>query len=181
MKAAAALTSTSDHQLPPLKSRVKSFHTPNGLTSTASTSSGNSTFYPTTSDVELVVLRPVTYTSLKDITPSSPPSQQGVLTPPASGGTRKNSWDDVAIKNPLVKQAAIAYLQPMSTPPVMGDRNWLQRLKDKFCFGRDDEEVNQLGCLGFANHVVFVPIRGILCRAIGISSSSTDEQSQHLE
>ncbi|KAG6571006.1 hypothetical protein SDJN02_27632, partial [Cucurbita argyrosperma subsp. argyrosperma] len=79
------------------------------------------------SDIEMTPLQ--SYTSLKDLlpdTPSPPPSAAYPLQCPA--------WDELPIKNPLVKHAALAYLQPMLTPPAAGDRSFMRRLK-KHGFG----------------------------------------------
>lgn len=60
------------------------------------------------------------YTSLRDIMPHP----------------NNDSWNEIPIKNHLLKQAAIAYLQPMSTPPPeVGNKGFLQTLKENCgCF-----------------------------------------------
>ncbi|KAK9164597.1 hypothetical protein Syun_005499 [Stephania yunnanensis] len=65
--------------------------------------------------LELIAIRNMSYTSLKDLAPSSPP--------PATG--------EIPIKNRLVKQAAWAYLQPMSPADAFmesRDRSFFRRL-----------------------------------------------------
>ncbi|KAK6916759.1 hypothetical protein RJ641_019620 [Dillenia turbinata] len=69
------------------------------------------------SDIEMVALQTLSYTSLKDLLPASPP--MGIPSPPY---TRHGSWHEIPIKNPLVKHAAWAYLQPMSTSQVSDER-----------------------------------------------------------
>uniref|UniRef100_A0A2P2QX33 Uncharacterized protein LOC105638508 n=1 Tax=Rhizophora mucronata TaxID=61149 RepID=A0A2P2QX33_RHIMU len=93
----------------------------------------------------MIAIQSATYTSLKDLLP--PPS---ILSPSA----HNSSWQEVPIKNPLVKHAALAYLQPMSTPLEVGDQGFFRRLKDQF-FG-------QCGCLGWFRDVVWKPLRNSL-------------------
>ncbi|KAJ1436332.1 hypothetical protein SESBI_04364 [Sesbania bispinosa] len=66
----------------------------------------------------MVVVPTVSYTSLRDIVPHDP---------------NNASWNQIPIKNPLLKQAALAYLQPMSTPPEIGNKTFLDHLKEN-CF-----------------------------------------------
>ncbi|KZV41130.1 hypothetical protein F511_09326 [Dorcoceras hygrometricum] len=58
--------------------------------------------------VNVVDLRSMSYTSLKDLLPDSPTP----TTPPA--GFRVDRWRDIPIKDPLVQCAAWAYLHPMA-------------------------------------------------------------------
>lgn len=69
------------------------------------------------SDLELTRMQhSLGYTSLKDLLPANSSS----------------SWyGEIPIKNPLVKQAALAYLQPMSTPTQSGDKNLFRRLREQ--------------------------------------------------
>ncbi|KFK25029.1 hypothetical protein AALP_AA8G057800 [Arabis alpina] len=65
---------------------------------------------PSSFDFELITLKPssfVAYTSLRDIIPSSSPSNSSVNLPSING-----SSGDISIRNRLVKQAAWSYLQP---------------------------------------------------------------------
>ncbi|GAB4833274.1 hypothetical protein Ancab_031521 [Ancistrocladus abbreviatus] len=90
-------------------------------------------------DFELIPLKSPSYISLRDILPSSP----SVLSPTAtafvatttttsasstyssSGGISFLSGCEISIRNRLVKQAAWAYLQPMSSSPsASGGRFW---------------------------------------------------------
>ncbi|KAK6946473.1 hypothetical protein RJ641_014017 [Dillenia turbinata] len=98
------------------------------------------------SDIEMVALQTLSYTSLKDLLPASPPV--GTPSPP------NGSWHEIPIKNPLVKHAAWAYLQPMSTSRESDERG-LFDLFSHCVFGSDDDE----GCIGF--------LRGILDGILG--------------
>ncbi|XP_030450362.1 uncharacterized protein LOC115672635 [Syzygium oleosum] len=83
------------------------------------------------SDIEMIAFQSVAYTSLRDLLPLSPPP------PSAASPTNNSSWYEIPIKNPLVKHAALAYLQPMSSPPEVGDKGLLGRLQDScgcFCW-----------------------------------------------
>ncbi|XWS62616.1 hypothetical protein CRYUN_Cryun06bG0026400 [Craigia yunnanensis] len=77
------------------------------------------------SDIEMITIQSVSYTSLKDLLPMSPPA----ITSP----THNSSWHEIPIKNPLVKHAALAYLQPMSSPPDVGEKGLFGRLKERCC------------------------------------------------
>ncbi|KAB1215306.1 hypothetical protein CJ030_MR4G018390 [Morella rubra] len=83
------------------------------------------------SDIEMITIQSVTYTSLKDLLPSSSPAS--IMSP-----THNSSWyDEIPIKNPLVKHAALAYLLPMSTARESGDKGLFGRLREQCsCQGR---------------------------------------------
>ncbi|KAK9944213.1 hypothetical protein M0R45_009791 [Rubus argutus] len=97
------------------------------------------------SDIEMITIQTVTYTSLKDLLPASPPT---IASP-----THNSSWYEVPIKNPLVKHAALAYLQPMSTPPEVGGKGLFRTIRDK-CRCADG-----VGCLDWFRDVVFKSVR----------------------
>lgn len=90
---------------------------------------------PQISDIEMITIQTVSYTSLKDLLPVSPAAS--IASP-----THNSSWQEIPIRNPLVKHAAMAYLQPMSTPAEVGGKG---------CFGR----VRDCECLGWINDVVW--------------------------
>ncbi|XVF45582.1 hypothetical protein PTKIN_Ptkin02bG0217600 [Pterospermum kingtungense] len=96
------------------------------------------------SDIEMITIQSVSYTSLKDLLPSSTPA--AAITSP----THNSSWYEIEIpiKNPLVKHAALAYLQPMSTPPEVGEKGLFGRLKEKCCS-------RECGCLLWIYDVVW--------------------------
>ncbi|XP_047318890.1 uncharacterized protein LOC124922202 [Impatiens glandulifera] len=73
------------------------------------------------------------YTSLKDILPSVSVQSPTTAAPsprPGGGGGGNLSAYDITIRNPLVKQAAWAYLQPMSAEENSDGRHFLQFLRD---------------------------------------------------
>ncbi|KAF5727132.1 hypothetical protein HS088_TW22G00819 [Tripterygium wilfordii] len=91
------------------------------------------------SDIEMVTIQTKTYTSLKDIFPAS--------TPAITSATGLNSsWHEIPIKNPLLKHAAWAYLQPMSTPTEIEERGFWGKLKERCC--------GEWGCVGWLKDVV---------------------------
>uniref|UniRef100_A0A0V0GRT9 Putative ovule protein n=1 Tax=Solanum chacoense TaxID=4108 RepID=A0A0V0GRT9_SOLCH len=80
-------------------------------------------------DVEMVTMESLTYTSLKDLLPESPPS----ILSPTNG--RKDSWREIPMKDPLLQHAAWAYLQP--TAVAEADQCFSEKMKNK-CFGLFD-------------------------------------------
>lgn len=123
------------------------------------------------SDIEMITIPAVKYTSLRDIMPEHPP-------PPAiMSPAKSSSWNEIPIKNPLVKQAALAYLQPMSTPPEVGNKGLFGMLKEKcFCGGR-----GELGCFQWLSGVVFKTIAEIFvrfCEGRGIDESEEDDEEE---
>ena len=102
------------------------------------------------SDIGMTTVQSIGYTSLKDLLPSSS-SSPAVMSP-----TPSSSWYEIPIKNPLVKHAAMAYLQPMSSPPEIGNKGLLAKLKEKcFCGG------GVCGCFGWINDVVLGTVREV--------------------
>lgn len=75
-------------------------------------------------DIEMIALENLSYTSLKDLMPSS--------SPPASASPTGGSWREIPIKDPLVQHAAWAYLQPMAEPRD-DDGRWWKRLERSCC------------------------------------------------
>lgn len=122
------------------------------------------------SDIEMITIQTVTYTSLKDLLPASPPT---IMSP-----TQNSSWHEIPIKNPLVKHAALAYLQPMSTPPEVGDKGLLRMLREKCLCGGE----NGLGCFAWLGDVVLSGVRDVfggVCRngcEIGDEEDEDDEE-----
>ena len=70
---------------------------------------------------------PQTYTSLKDILPVSA-SNAAVSSPTPASASAVSSGYEISIRNRLVKQAAWAYLQPMSSSPGSSGPHFLHRL-----------------------------------------------------
>ncbi|GKV23988.1 hypothetical protein SLEP1_g33650 [Rubroshorea leprosula] len=108
------------------------------------------------SDIEMITIQSVSYTSLKDMLPLS------LTTSP----TYNSSWYEIPISNPLVKHAAMAYLQPMSTPREVGGKGVFGMLKEWFC--------GECGCLAFINDVVWVALKEAFRRGDGL-----DDEYEH--
>ncbi|XP_024984805.1 uncharacterized protein LOC112520632 [Cynara cardunculus var. scolymus] len=110
------MAAADDSTTPPISilRRRNSIGTPTKFHDLFSSSSTTTTTTATSSsssvDFELVSIKPTCYTSLRDILPS-PPSIVHSPKPPSDSGY------EISIRNRLVKQAAWAYLQPMSTSP----------------------------------------------------------------
>lgn len=85
-----------------------------GDSSSSSTTSSSQSFPAV--DFELISIKPLSYTSLKDLLPS-PAVQSPTSSAPAAATAGGGSGYEISIRNRLVKQAAWAYLQPMSTSP----------------------------------------------------------------
>jgi hypothetical protein len=76
-------------------------------------------------DLDLLTSSPA-YTSLKDLLPASASASAGIGSPTAATAA---SGYEISIRNRLVKQAAWAYLQPMSSSPgSSGPTHFLRRL-----------------------------------------------------
>lgn len=78
-------------------------------------------------DLELLSIKPAShsYSSLKDLLPSV-----AVVNSPKTKSARPGP--DICIRNRLVKQAARAYLQPMSTAPGSTGGDFFHRLWTRF-------------------------------------------------
>ncbi|XP_027177386.1 uncharacterized protein LOC113776433 [Coffea eugenioides] len=92
----------------------------NSISATPTSSSSTSTSSSLV-DFDFISIKPVSYISLRDLLPSTPVNSPKPNSPAQTGS-------DISIKNRLVKQAAWAYLQPMSTCPDSSARNFLHRL-----------------------------------------------------
>ncbi|KAI3446288.1 hypothetical protein Pfo_002953 [Paulownia fortunei] len=92
-------------------------------------------------DIEMFALQSMSYTSLKDLLPASPP--QSTMSPTSS------SWREIPIKDPLLQHAAWAYLQPMAEARDE-DNRWWRRLEEKCC-----------GMFRCFNDVVLVVFKGL--------------------
>eukprot|EP00262_Sarcandra_glabra_P020724 TRINITY_DN8404_c0_g1_i1.p1 TRINITY_DN8404_c0_g1~~TRINITY_DN8404_c0_g1_i1.p1 ORF type:complete len:170 (+),score=0.66 TRINITY_DN8404_c0_g1_i1:134-643(+) len=131
----------------PAKPQSSSFPTANG---------DNRSFL--TVDFELVNLKPMSYTSLKDLMPSSPAAIQS---PTAAGA---GNWNEISIRNRLVKQAAWAYLQPMAVSPESSNQHFFHRIRNRF----SSEFRNPVNaCLGFINFRVIPTIARAFNRLLG--------------
>ncbi|OVA15965.1 hypothetical protein BVC80_1823g20 [Macleaya cordata] len=100
----------------------------------------------------------ITYTSLRDMLP-----------PPLSTG---QSFHEIPIKNRLVKQAAWAYLQPMSNSPESDEHDR--------CLGNCVE--NQInGCFVFIKENVLRAFRGLFRGIFRQVHDNDDDQQQQQE
>ncbi|XP_022726286.1 uncharacterized protein LOC111282462 [Durio zibethinus] len=95
------------------------------------------------SDIEMITMQSVSYTSLKDLLPTQ--------TPAIASPTHNSSWHEIPIKNPLVKHAALAYLLPMSSPPEVGEKGLFGRLKERCC--------GECGCVLWLYDVVWRSVK----------------------
>ncbi|XVE75885.1 hypothetical protein DITRI_Ditri12bG0127800 [Diplodiscus trichospermus] len=100
---------------------------PNPLETATSFPNGNASSPPL--DLELISLKTslASYTSLKDILSSSP-----VAINSPTAGSATNSGYEISIRNRLVKQAAWAYLQPMSASPDSSGPHFFRRIWLRF-------------------------------------------------
>ncbi|KAE8704628.1 hypothetical protein F3Y22_tig00110450pilonHSYRG01066 [Hibiscus syriacus] len=116
--------------------------TPTLLQSATSLPKGDAA--PSPLDLELISLKAsfASYTSLKDILPSSTVT----INSPTAAGSATNSGYEISIRNRLVKQAAWAYLQPMSASPDASGPHFLRRLWPQFSSHNPISS-----CLGFFN------------------------------
>ncbi|XP_024979323.1 uncharacterized protein LOC112516487 [Cynara cardunculus var. scolymus] len=96
-------------------------HHPSSTSTTTTTSNSSA-------DFELLSLKPASYTSLRDILPSTP----AVVQSPKVSSSAVRSGYEIPIRNRLVKQAAWAYLRPMSTSPDSGGSTIFHRLWNRF-------------------------------------------------
>lgn len=87
--------------------------------------SSSATTSSSSDDMELLSIKPNShsYTSLKDLLPTA-----AVNSPRPSSAPLGQSGSDICIRNRLVKQAAWAYLQPMSTSPGSADGSFVRRI-----------------------------------------------------
>ncbi|KAL4578294.1 hypothetical protein LXL04_014415 [Taraxacum kok-saghyz] len=95
-------------------------HYPSSSTMTTTMSSSLSS----SPDFELVSLKPASYTSLRDILLST----AAVVQSPKVPSSAAHSGYEISIRNRLVKQAAWAYLQPMSTSRDSGGSTVFHRV-----------------------------------------------------
>ncbi|KAL0333521.1 UNVERIFIED_CONTAM: hypothetical protein Sangu_1508300 [Sesamum angustifolium] len=90
-----------------------------------SSSSAATTTSSSSDDLELLSIKPtsLSYTSLKDLLPLA-----AVNSPKPNSVHQAQPGSDICIRNRLVKQAAWAYLQPMSASPGSSSSNFFHRL-----------------------------------------------------
>ncbi|KAB2097585.1 hypothetical protein ERO13_A01G170700v2 [Gossypium hirsutum] len=76
------------------------------------------------SDIELISIQSVSYTRI------------------SSASNNNSSCNEISIKNPLVKHAALAYLKPMLSPTEMVERGSFGKIKRCDAFWESKEEVD---------------------------------------
>ncbi|KAK4371792.1 hypothetical protein RND71_007176 [Anisodus tanguticus] len=134
-------------------------------TATSSSSASSSLTNSVSDDFELLSIKPVSYTSLRDLLPPAAVNSPRPMTPVSHG----QSGSEISIRNRLVKQAAWAYLQPMSTSPDSSGRSLFSRL-----FFRSPVNNPVAGLIEFVDRHIFAPLTRALdwlLRAIRIRSS----------
>lgn len=97
------------------------------------------------------------YTSLRDLLPQF--SSGSINSPTAASSASCRSGFEISIRNRLVKQAAWAYLQPMSASPGSAGPSFLQQLWLRLC-----SPVSS--CLNFIGHHLIPFIAKVLKRII---------------
>ncbi|KAK9286628.1 hypothetical protein L1049_015028 [Liquidambar formosana] len=143
-----------------LTHQTSSFLIPNGIHSPVEIS-----------DIEMISIHSLTYTSLKDLLPARSPARSPSMATITSP-THNSSWHEIPIKNPLVKHAAWAYLQPMSTPPESDDRNFFLKLKDKCCYGCG------IGCFAYFGEVLLQGIKQVFSERREIDDYYDDDDDE---
>ncbi|KAE8657781.1 hypothetical protein F3Y22_tig00116982pilonHSYRG00055 [Hibiscus syriacus] len=115
---------------------------------------------PSPLDLELISLKAssASYTSLKDILPSPVVA----INSPTAAGSAANSGYEILIRNRLVKQAAWAYLQPMSATPDSSGNHLFRQLWLRF------SSQNPISsCLRFFNHKLVPCLTRLVDRIFG--------------
>lgn len=134
-------------------------------TATATSSASLSLTNSVSDDFELFSIKPVSYTSLRDLLPLAAVNSPRPLATASNG----QSGSEISIRNRLVKQAAWAYLQPMSTSPDSSGRRLFSRL-----FFRFPVHNPVAGVIEFVDRCIIAPLaRAVdwLLRAIRIRGS----------
>lgn len=133
----------------PRQSSVSTITTSTTATATATSSASSSLTNSVSDDLELFSIKPVSYTSLRDLLPLVAVNSPRPLATASNG----QSGSEISIRNRLVKQAAWAYLQPMSTSPDSSGRSLFSRLLFRF-------PVNNpvVGVIEFIDRCIFAPL-----------------------
>ncbi|XP_039006638.1 uncharacterized protein LOC120134236 [Hibiscus syriacus] len=128
------------------------------------------------SDIEMIKIQSVSYTSLKDLLSSPTADQTGISTPTIHDNKNNNSsywscWnEEIPIKNPLVKHAALAYLQPMSSPTATAEKGSFGGLKGMCC--------RESGCLFWLYDVVWSNVREAVWESREEDDSYEDDEDK---
>ncbi|GMN38224.1 hypothetical protein TIFTF001_007456 [Ficus carica] len=129
-------------------------------------------------DLEMTAVQSssVEYTSLKDILPSASASASPAAV--AMSPTPSSSWHEIPIRNPLVKHAAMAYLQPMSTPTTsFGDKGGLLGKLKAMCFCHGGE----YGCVGWLYDVVWRTVKEVFGELVLDRRRDSEEEDEDEE
>ncbi|KAF5768646.1 hypothetical protein HanRHA438_Chr14g0649221 [Helianthus annuus] len=113
-------------EIPPSLTLHNKHRHPSSTPSSYTTLTSSSTLSSSSADYELVSMKPASYTSLRDILPNT------VVQSPKLPSFAVNSGYEISIRNRLVKQAAWAYLQPMSSSPGGGGSTVFHRVWNQF-------------------------------------------------
>ncbi|XP_028797551.1 uncharacterized protein LOC114753036 [Neltuma alba] len=121
-----------------------------------------------------MIARPaVQYTSLRDIIPQHLPPPP----PPIVSPAYNSSWNEIPIKNPLVKQAALAYLQATPTPTDVASKGLFHVLNDRcFCGDRGGS-----ACFDWLNGVVLKAIAEFFVRLCELRRRDDSEDADDEE
>ncbi|KAL0344831.1 UNVERIFIED_CONTAM: hypothetical protein Sradi_4314400 [Sesamum radiatum] len=111
---------SSAFSVAPTKLSLLAHHNSSSSATTTTTTTSSSS-----DDLELLSIKPtsLSYTSLKDLLPLV-----AVNSPKTNSVHQVQPGSDICIRNRLVKQAAWAYLQPMSASPGSSSSNFFHRL-----------------------------------------------------
>ncbi|XP_055818874.1 uncharacterized protein LOC129887702 [Solanum dulcamara] len=135
------------------------------VTATASSSASSSLTNSVSDDFELFSIKPVSYTSLRDLLPLAAVNSPRPMATVSNG----QSGSEISIRNRLVKQAAWAYLQPMSSSLDSSGRSLFSRFYFRF------PVINPVaGVIEFVDRCIFAPLSKAvdwLLRAIRIRGS----------
>ncbi|KAJ4965614.1 hypothetical protein NE237_017463 [Protea cynaroides] len=142
---AARRFSLQSQDSPSSSSSTAEFSLPEKIESSFLTANALNRRYSTTSSCVEMVSLSFSYTSLKDLLPPFP---SGI-------SSASPSWDEIPIKNRLVKKAATFYLQPMSSrEPHEPGFFELLRVACSFHCRTKSECVHGCGCLEFVNQMI---------------------------
>ncbi|KAK9001521.1 hypothetical protein V6N11_083303 [Hibiscus sabdariffa] len=114
----------------------------------------------------MITVQSGSYISLRDLLP--PGSSSPMIGSPTTSATANNSsWHEIPIKNPLVKHAALAYLQPVGSPPAAGEKGLLGIVKERCC--------RECGCVLWIFDVVFRKVKEVFLQSRGTAIDEEED------